>query len=130
MWLAPNDHEALGQTENALAVDLAATIRPLDGLELGASVGWNDLTWDADTFQGLANTLTFVEGERTTRPVDGITARSDMLMLILTSGGQERTTEELAALARQAGLAHERSIRLASADRAHVFRPLAEGSSP
>jgi SAM-dependent methyltransferase len=64
-----------------------------------------------------------VEGERTPRPADGITVRADMLMLILTSGGQERTTDELAALGRRAGLTHERAIRLASADRAHVFRP-------
>jgi len=64
-----------------------------------------------------------VEGERTPIPADGITARTDLLMLLLTNGGRERTTAELAELGRLSGLTHERAIRLASADRAHVFRP-------
>jgi SAM-dependent methyltransferase len=62
-----------------------------------------------------------VEGERAERPRDGVAARTDLLMLLLTSGGRERTTPELAALASRGGLQHRHSATLASADRAHVF---------
>ena len=63
-----------------------------------------------------------VEGERRRHPVDGIAARSDLLMLALAPGGRERTTAEIGALAAQAGLAVERVVPLASGDRAHLLR--------
>jgi C-methyltransferase len=62
-----------------------------------------------------------VEGERRPRPRDGITARTDLLMLALAPGGRERTTGELAGLAERAGLTLRRSVRLVSGDRAHVM---------
>lgn len=62
-----------------------------------------------------------VEGERSARPVDGVTARTDLLMLALAPGGRERSTEELAALAGRAGLRIERTVHLASGDRAHLL---------
>ena len=65
-----------------------------------------------------------VEGERSTRPLDGVAARTDLLMLVLTNGGQERTTAEITTLARRAGLQRQRTVTLASADRAHVFTPV------
>jgi O-methyltransferase domain len=64
-----------------------------------------------------------VEGERPSRPQDTITNRTDLLMLILTGAGKERTTAEFAALGARAGLRLDRSVHLASADRAHVFVP-------
>jgi hypothetical protein len=65
-----------------------------------------------------------VEGERTARPLDGVAARTDLLMLVLTNGGHERTTAEITTLARRAGLQPQRTVTLASADRAHVFVPI------
>ena len=64
-----------------------------------------------------------VEGERSPRPLDGVAARTDLLMLVLTDGGQERTTAEITTLAFRAGLRRQRTVTLASADRAHVFIP-------
>jgi O-methyltransferase domain len=64
-----------------------------------------------------------VEGERRQRPVDGIALRTDLLMLALTPGGRERTTDEFAALASRAGMRLRDWIRLASGDRAHVIQP-------
>jgi SAM-dependent methyltransferase len=62
-----------------------------------------------------------VEGERRLLPLDSITARADLLMLALTAGGRERTTQEFARLAGEAGLRLERTIRLPTGDRAHVL---------
>jgi hypothetical protein len=62
-----------------------------------------------------------VEGERLPRPQDTLSARTDMLMLILTGTGKERTTAEFTPLGTLAGLRLDRTVRLASADRAHVF---------
>jgi hypothetical protein len=62
-----------------------------------------------------------VEGERRTRPRDGVALRSDLLMLALTPGGRERTTAEIAALAAAAGFTLQRSVALASGDQAHVL---------
>ena len=64
-----------------------------------------------------------VEGERRTRPADGIALRTDLLMLALAPGGRERTTSEFADLAAEAGFRHRRTIRLATGDRAHVMSP-------
>jgi hypothetical protein len=65
-----------------------------------------------------------VEGERSARPLDGMAARTDLLMLVLTNGGHERTTAEITTLAQRAGLQRQRTVTLASADRAHVFTPI------
>jgi O-methyltransferase domain len=64
-----------------------------------------------------------VEGERPSRAQDTISTRTDLLMLVLTGAGKERTTAEFAALGARAGLRLDRSVHLASADRAHVFVP-------
>lgn len=68
-----------------------------------------------------AGRVIVVEGERSTRPFNDVAASTDILMLVLTDGGHERTTTDIAALANYAGLVHQRSVTLASADRAHVF---------
>jgi hypothetical protein len=62
-----------------------------------------------------------VDGERRTRPTDGIALRTDLLMLAVAPGGRERTTSEFEALAARAGLRLRRTVRLASGDRAHVM---------
>lgn len=62
-----------------------------------------------------------VEGERHVRPVDSITARADLLMLALAPGGRERSTAEFKQLATQAGRQLDRTVRLASGDRAHII---------
>jgi hypothetical protein len=74
---------------------------------------------------GVRPRLVVVEGELGGRPRDDIATRSDLLMLALTPGGQERTADELARLAGEAGLSLDRSIALASGDRAYVFSPTA-----
>ena len=43
-------------------VDFALTSRPLDGLELGITFGWNSLTMDADVLSG--GNLLFARGDR------------------------------------------------------------------
>jgi SAM-dependent methyltransferase len=62
-----------------------------------------------------------VEGERRSRPVDGVALRADLLMLAVAPGGRERTTEELRDLATAAGLRLTTTTRLASGDRAHTL---------
>lgn len=64
-----------------------------------------------------------VDGERRTRPTDGIALRTDLLMLAVAPGGRERTTSEFEALAARAGLRLRRTVRLATGDRAHVMGP-------
>lgn len=72
-----------------------------------------------------------VEGERPSRPRDTIATRTDLLMLLLTGTGRERTTAEFADLGARAGLRLDRSVDLVSADRAHVFVSLAAfGAEP
>lgn len=65
--------------------------------------------------------LIVVDGERSEHAQDSISSRTDLLMLVLTGTGKERTTAEFTALAARAKLRLERSVRLASGDRAHVF---------
>jgi hypothetical protein len=62
-----------------------------------------------------------VESERRAVPLDDIGTRSDFLMMALTPGGRERTISDFAGLGTGAGLRLDRSIPLASGDRAHVF---------
>jgi hypothetical protein len=63
-----------------------------------------------------------VEGDRPARPRDDMALSADLLMAALTPGGRERDSTAMAALARRAGLRHERAVRLASGDLAHVLR--------
>ena len=82
--------------------------------------------WDDEhvvqLLRGVSTRAIVVEGERRERPVDDITARTDVLMLALAPGGRERTTGELADLAARAGLGLERTVALPTGDRAHVLR--------
>jgi hypothetical protein len=64
-----------------------------------------------------------VDSERTEVPRADVAVAADVLMAALTDGGRERDTAELDALGRAVGLARSRSVRLASGDLAHVFRP-------
>jgi hypothetical protein len=64
-----------------------------------------------------------LEGERRSRPAAGIALSTDLLMMALTPGGRERTTEEIAALATRAGWSHQRRVALPSGDYAHVLTP-------
>jgi 2,7-dihydroxy-5-methyl-1-naphthoate 7-O-methyltransferase len=66
--------------------------------------------------------IVVIESETHPRPRDGLATRADLLMLALTPGGRERTTVQLAALAKHAGLVLRRTYRLASGDVAHVFQ--------
>ncbi len=78
-----------------------------------------------------AGRVIVVDGERPSRPRDTIATRTDLLMLLLTGTGRERTTEEFADLGARAGLRLDRSVDLVSADRAHVFVSLAAfGAEP
>jgi SAM-dependent methyltransferase len=63
-----------------------------------------------------------VDSDRPTIPHDDVSVLADVLMAALTAGGKERDTEAFAALGRAAGLRLHRSVRLASADLAHVYR--------
>ena len=63
-----------------------------------------------------------VDSDRHAVPRQDVAVSADVLMAALTEGGQERDAEQFAALGRAAGLTLERSVRLASADLAHVFR--------
>jgi O-methyltransferase domain len=80
------------------------------------------LTRVAEALQPASRVIV-VEAERPSRPHDTIGTRTDLLMLILTGAGKERTTGEFAELGTRAGLRLDRSVHLASADRAHVFVP-------
>lgn len=63
--------------------------------------------------------LVIVESEAHARPRDDLATRADLLMLALTPGGRERTTDHYAALAADAELCLRRTHRLASGDVAH-----------
>jgi outer membrane receptor protein involved in Fe transport len=56
-----------GESASGVGVDFAATARPADGLELGASASWNDLALDAPIFfndASLGDVLIFDKGDR------------------------------------------------------------------
>ena len=69
------------------------------------------------------STVVVLDNDRPRRPRDDIALSADLLMAALTSRGKERDTAQFVELAASVGLAHERSVRLASGDLAHVFRP-------
>jgi hypothetical protein len=66
--------------------------------------------------------IVIVEGLRRPRSVDDVTHRGDLLMLMLAPGGRERSNDEMARLAANAGLRREKTVPLASGDFAHVLR--------
>jgi hypothetical protein len=80
-----------------------------------------DADLDADPDRDVLPRIVVVESEAHTRPRDGLAVRADLLMLALTPGGRERTTEEIGALAVRAGLRRRRSHRLPTGDLAHVL---------
>jgi outer membrane receptor protein involved in Fe transport len=53
---------ANGPSASGPGVEMSITARPMTGLRLNASAGWNDLRLDADIFQG--NVLLFAKGDR------------------------------------------------------------------
>ncbi len=65
--------------------------------------------------------IVVVEGHRTRRPADDISARTDLLMLALAPGGRERTERQFEELGRRAGLRLDKTVPLASTDYAHIF---------
>jgi hypothetical protein len=68
-----------------------------------------------------------VDGERTAVPRDDLAVSADVLMAALTNGGKERDSTQFAALGRDVGLRHEKAVRLASGDLAHVLRLQSDG---
>ncbi len=66
--------------------------------------------------------IVVVEGRRRPRPVDDVTQRTDLLMLLLAPGGHERSVDEIVRLAAGAGLRVEAAVPLGSGDVAHVLR--------
>jgi hypothetical protein len=67
--------------------------------------------------------IVVVDNDRPTVPLPDVAVAADVLMAALTPGGRERDKGAFAALGRAAGLRLERSVRLPSADFAHVFVP-------
>ena len=65
-----------------------------------------------------------VEGRTHERSRDGLSARVDLLMFALTSGGRERTGAEFAQLAAGAGLRRKQTVQLPSGAVAHVLHPV------
>lgn len=72
---------------------------------------------------GPAARVVVVDNDRPAVPQPDVAVATDVLMAALTPGGRERDAEAFAALGRAAGLRLDRSVRLASADWAHVFVP-------
>ncbi|MEX1162693.1 MAG: methyltransferase, partial [Nitriliruptor sp.] len=68
--------------------------------------------------------IVVLESEAHDRPRDDLATRADLLMLALTPGGRERSTDEFSALAARAGLQLQRTHRLASGDVAHMLVPV------
>jgi SAM-dependent methyltransferase len=71
--------------------------------------------------------IVVVDNDRPTVPVADVAVATDVLMAALTPGGRERDAAAFAAVGRAAGLRLERSVRLPSADFAHVFVPSSDG---
>ena len=91
---------------------------------------WGDaeataLLTNVATALGAGGRVIVVDNDPSQKRSNGISAATDVLMAALTPGGRERTTEQFVAMAAAAGLRHERTARLASADLAHCFRPAA-----
>lgn len=53
---------ANGPSASGIGAEVSVTARPMRGLTLGGNVGWNDLTLDADIYQG--DVLLFAKGDR------------------------------------------------------------------
>ena len=72
---------------------------------------------------GSSGRVVVVESEYTAVPRDTLAVSADLLMAALTGGGRERGTQGFVELGHTAGLQHERAVRLASGDLAHLFHP-------
>ncbi len=68
--------------------------------------------------------IVVVDADRPRRPLDDVSVQTDLLMLALTPGGRERSADDFAAIGARAGLRLERSVPLASGDRANVLVPV------
>jgi iron complex outermembrane receptor protein len=51
-----------GESASGIGVDLGVTARPVEGLDVGLNMSWNNLKMDADIFS--AGTLLFAKGDR------------------------------------------------------------------
>jgi iron complex outermembrane recepter protein len=51
-----------GQSASGLGADLALTVRPLNALDIGVSISWNDLSLDKNVYSG--GILLFAKGDR------------------------------------------------------------------
>jgi hypothetical protein len=83
---------------------------------------------EAARMSGPSARIVVVESVAHARPRDDLATLADGLMLALTPGGRERTTAEVATLARQVDLLLEGTHPLVSGDVAHVLRPRTQGS--
>jgi hypothetical protein len=69
-----------------------------------------------------------VDNDCPTVPLPDVAVGADVLMAALTAGGHERGPKAFARLGEAYGLSHDRSVRLASGDFAHVFLRAPEAS--
>lgn len=72
---------------------------------------------------GSSGRVVVVESDYPAVPRDVFAVSADLLMAALTGGGRERSTEGFIDLGHTSGLRHERTVRLASGDLAHLFHP-------
>jgi iron complex outermembrane recepter protein len=78
-----------GQSASGLGIDLGLVARPMDGLELGVNVSWNDLTVDGDVISN--NFLLFPDGGRLAySPEYTIGASSDYSFMLGSTGYEGR----------------------------------------
>jgi outer membrane receptor protein involved in Fe transport len=78
-----------GASASGPGADVALSTQPLDGLQLGLSASWNDLTVDEDVFS--SNVLLFEKGERLNASVETTASASASYTFALGSGGYEGT---------------------------------------
>ena len=74
-----------GQAASGAGVDFALTVLPVDGLELGVNLGWNDLKMDAPVFSG--GVLFFDKGDRLNNSPELTAGASASYDFPLGSGG-------------------------------------------
>lgn len=72
---------------------------------------------------GRSGRVVVVESEYPAVPRDELAVSADLLMAALTRGGRERGTGAFVELGHTAGLRHQRAVRLASGDLAHIYHP-------
>jgi len=72
-------------------IELVATVMPVDGMELGATVAWNDLTMDADVVTEANNLLLFRKGDRLNLSAEYTAGAWSNWSFPIGSGGYEGT---------------------------------------